>query len=613
MSNLAINNAPNKIRLLPDLVINKIAAGEVIERPAAVIRELVDNSVDAGAKDIALYIIEGGKQLIRVVDDGCGMSPEDALLAFERHATSKLQNVNDLESISTKGFRGEALASIAAVAKVRLKTKTLDQALATEVRIEGGKLIKVEQVSGNLGTEIEILNLFFNTPARKKFLKAESTEEKKIKQWLASYAYAHPQIRFRLFCDSRESLNISPKSDFFERARLILKQPAMEVKAEFDRIKIQGLLTHPSMAQAQSSSLTILVNHRLVQDRMILRAVKEGYDSTLKSFEIPYGVISIELPADQVDVNVHPQKSEVRFVASQSVFVAVRQAVLLAIKNFKSPQNSQSSDFVSQKQYQNVAVQSSNNFLNLREAAPAFQNKSENMSPSFGQNHTANQRQVALPVATSNPINSSAEITNQSNKFAFHYTDLNYIGQVLTCYLVFEHEFKMYIIDMHAAHERVNYNLIRKSFENKNLTQQALIIPITIELGYEGVDRCLKSIEIFNQFGFEIEAFGETTLIIRQVPSIITPSIANQLIKEIAANDLEHSQSGKFVEIIDHICARLACHASMRSGKVINRAEVQALLAQLDETELAGACPHGRPVIVEFNATQIENWFGRDR
>lgn len=610
-----------KVKVLPDIVINQISAGEVVERPASVVRELVDNAVDAGASEITVELEQGGQSLIKVSDDGCGMQRDDALLAFERHATSKITCAADLDAIATMGFRGEALASIAAVAKVLLRTRTESQPLGTEVAIDGGVVRGVRETAAAPGTSIEVRALFYNTPARRKFLRSPKTETLRVKQWLIQSALARPQIRYRLIVDGAETLVLARAKDAVERARVLIKGTAVPVRYLGDRVQLEGLVAHPSLAQADSSSFIVLVNERVVSDRIVQKAVREGFDSTLKDREYPVGFIHLRLPASDVDVNVHPQKSEVRFRDSQAVFQLVREGVRKAVLDFKTPMSSALAQATApygqpRQAPAGVAMQA----VPYAEDGVARYQSASALAPVMS---AAAASQVAFNLlgaqqtALAGIDGALSAVGDSERRFVgdcnFTFSQLNLIGQVLQCYLVAELNDQLYIVDMHAAHERYNFNLIRNSFRTRNISVQQLLIPEVVPLTEEGVARCLEEQELLSRFGFEFEQFGPAEIIVRALPSILSATVARQVMREVAAVVCEGAAAGRVEERLDHIAARMACHASVRSGDVLSRAEARALFSALDSTEFSAACPHGRPVVVSFPRAAVERWFGRDR
>lgn len=601
-----------KIHVLHDSVINKIAAGEVIERPASVVRELVDNAIDAGATDITVYIENGGRSSIRVCDNGCGMVRDDALLSLERHATSKIRDPEDLNSIATYGFRGEALSSIAAVSQLTLTTRGVSEASGCEIQVAGGKILSVTDVAATQGTDIQVRRLFFNTPARRKFLRQPATERARLKSWLQSALLVHPEVRLRLVENDAELLNLARRSSFLQRAGEMIKGATVPVESKSDGIGVTGIIAHPSLARADSSSLIIFINQRLVNDRLITRAVKEGFLSTLKDREFPVGSLSITLDPALLDVNVHPQKSEVRFQKPGEIYQAVRESVASAVRSFTRPVQGQWSTT-----------------SDMRLDPGSVKNDAQSETPAAPVAATSIFMRKQTPGAVGFSFNSQVMEAAPDNKAAlesqspyenypdiqedFSFSSLNYVGQALSCYLFFEAAESVYVVDMHAAHERVTYNRIRDRISSRPLDAQLLLVPVTISLTAEESERCLSYQELFLRYGFEIEAFGNDTILIRSIPGMLEKSDIAALFKEVAVMPLEEMARDRIEEELNHRVARLACHASVRSGQRLTEGEACALIEQMEEAEFAGACPHGRPAVVKFKKSEIEKWFGRDR
>ncbi len=611
-----------KVKVLSDKVINQIAAGEVVDRPAAVVRELVDNALDAGARDITVTLQSGGQTLIKVVDNGCGMDRSDALLAFERHATSKIQQASDLLNIASYGFRGEALASIAAISKARVITRSAQSLVATQVEIKGGVLQEVSEVAGPVGTEFTIQNLFFNTPARKKFLRQPSTEEKRVKQWLMHSALGNWQVRYRLIADGRELLLLPPQASASARAERMFKGNFVSVQFDAQNLAIEGLLAHPGMAQKDSAALVLLVNRRLVSDRLLLRAVKEGFGSTLKDREFPVGFINLTLPGEQVDVNVHPQKAEVRFRDDRSIFAFVRGAVAQAVGGFRQAvSNGALEAGFHQQQSPTLFVESSAAHLSQNELAKgnvqtrAGSNFASSVGSSYSQDLPGVNLDLQLRSSLSQTPPSATVCDNDRSRSpeGFSFSRLRYIGQALECFLFCELDGKVYVIDMHAAHERYNYNLVRNRIRNRARDSQLLLVPETIDLDLEAIHRLDLAQETLQSMGFELESFGEQSIIIRAVPGLLINHPVRQLILEFASSEFAEMMESRFEEALDYIAARIACHASIRKGYNLKREEAYALFESLDSAEFSAACPHGRPIVVSFDPAQVERWFGRDR
>ncbi len=627
-----------RIKVLPDTVINQIAAGEVVERPSSVVRELVDNAVDAGATDVCVMLESGGHSRLKVRDNGCGMSRDEAILAFERHATSKVSSIEDLTTIQTMGFRGEALASIAAVAKVRLVTRSRESEVGTSVTYRGGKLADVQSCAWSEGTEIEVEHLFFNVPARRKFLKSPRSEMAKIRTWLAQSSLARPDVRYRLIADGDEVLNLPRAGSLEERGAQVCPGDLMPVSFTEGGITVAGRLGHPGQALADATGLVVLINNRLVSDKIVVRAVREGYDSMLKDREFPVGYLAISLPAPDVDVNVHPQKSEVRFRHPNQIFAVVQGAVLSAVRRIKRPMQvpMQMKMQVPQPVAENAAVaaapaitmraqplsfmqaapaESSRSLQDLvREAfpeGPRYQPAPQAVSSYVRQEDVAPQVAEAprMPVLAPAP----AAPVAAPDEGEFRFSSLRYVGQVLNCYLVCELDERLVVVDMHAAHERVNYNRIRRARAEQKLTTQKLLIPESVKLTAEQVAALMDQQEALAALAFEIKQSSLDTVEIHGVPAIISHLRCGALLKELAAEPVVEGWRERLEERIDHMAARIACHASVRSGDTMSRPEAYALFAQMDEAELSGACPHGRPVVAEFSRDAVERWFGRDR
>lgn len=604
-----------KIRVLPDTVINQIAAGEVVERPASVVRELVDNAIDAGASDVFVALEGGGHSRLKVRDNGAGMTKDEAILAFERHATSKVGSIDDLLHLSTLGFRGEALASIAAVSKISLKTRSRDVDTGTHVVFRGGKLSDVQSIAWNAGTEIEVEHLFFNTPARRKFLKSPRSEAARIRTWLAHSGLARPTVRYRMVSDGDEVLHLPPVASIAERAQLIFPADLIPVALSEGGVSIEGMVSHPGQALSDQSGFVILVNGRLVTDKIIHRAVREGYDSMLKDREYPVGYLAITLPSDQVDVNVHPQKSEVRFRHPQQVFAVVQGGVLTGVRSIRRPMQIGVPPATTVRSSDSAAP----GVLELAQpsqvARQLFPERAYQQPSVFDVGGAATQMERRGAETEARGVKESIASYSPAVQEMqhFHFSALRYVGQVLECYLICQLDERLVVVDMHAAHERVNYNTIRRARAESTLTSQRLLIPETVRLTEEQVVHLMEQEPLLRELGFEIAPVGREMVSVQGVPGVVAHLDCVALLKECAAEPLAAGWRERLEERIDHIAARIACHASVRSGDQLNRHEVYALFEQLDNAELSGACPHGRPVVTHFSREMVERWFGRDR
>lgn len=613
-----------KIKVLSDSVINQIAAGEVVDRPAGVVRELVDNAIDAGATDVFVTLQGGGNSRLKVRDNGIGMGKDDAILAFERHATSKVSVIEDLTGIATRGFRGEALASIAAVSKVQLRTRLADASIGTHVVFRGGKLVNVQPAPWSQGTEIEVEHLFFNTPARRKFLKSPKSEIARIRSWIANSSLSHPSVRYRLISDGDEILNLRPVDSIQARARDVFSPELISCSLQEGGLRVHAMVSHPGEAVSDTSGLVVLVNGRMVVDKIIFRAVKEGYDSMLKDREFPVGYVSLELPGEFVDVNVHPQKSEVRFRHPSQVFAVVRGAILAGIRGLQRPLGLANPAQERVPQPNGSSPESTADVHPQQNIAEHFPVHAENDGPrvtaapllALEPRHSGS---VQSPVEAYTASESQTHVAVQSTRqpieetTSFSFAALRYVGQILGCYLLCEWQDSLVVVDMHAAHERVNYNSIREGYARKELVAQPLLIPQVLTLPYEQVNNLTEQMELIRTLGFDLEAVEPQKIEVRAVPSILSHINCGSLVRDLAAEPISEGWQERVEERIDHIAARIACHASVRSGDVLNRQEAYALFDQLDRVAVSGACPHGRPVVARFSREAVERWFGRDR
>jgi DNA mismatch repair protein MutL len=583
-----------RIRLLPDALIDQIAAGEVVERPASVVKELVENALDAGAARVRIEVRDGGAALVAVTDDGCGMSAEDARLALERHATSKILSGEDLVRIGTFGFRGEALPAIASVSRLRLRTRARGAAEGFEVRIDGGKLIDARAAGGPEGTRIEVADLFANVPARRKFLKSAATEWSHVAEWLARAALALPGVHFDVQRDDRPALSWPAVRDPLERVAAVLSEREAEslvpARAVEGALRIDGFVSRPDAQRSNAAGLHLFVNRRPVRDRLLRHALLDAYRDVLPRGRFPTALLFLEVPPEAVDVNVHPAKWEVRFADPASVHRLVARAVRAALEERRW-----------------IAPG----------AAPAT-------GPPASRPHF-----VAEPRAGSDWIFAGADggrsgegataslfpAPGGTNAPALRFGDLRLLGQVLATYLVAETSDGLVLIDQHAAHERVLYEGLRASWREGGVARQPLLITETVELAPARVARIAAAAEPLLRLGFEVDAFGEGAVAVRAIPALLSGHDPVSLLRDIA-DSLDTDPGGdagalRHSEAADTLFASLACHAARRAGERLESREQQALLAALDTIPFAPTCPHGRPVAVPIARGELERRFGR--
>ena len=566
-----------KIRRLPDSLVTKIAAGEVIERPFSVIKELVENAIDADATQIEIEAEEGGRKRMAVIDDGCGMTGEEALLSLERHATSKLADEEDLFRIRTLGFRGEALPSIAAVSFMTLESKSRESdEPAVRLEIQGGEIVKKGASSLPRGTRISIENLFFNTPARFKFLKSKETEFSHIAAWIESIALSRPDIGFILRHNGKVEIRSVPQKEMRERIREILGLEIAEflhpVEANRGQLRLTGFVSDYRAGSTAAKSLFFYVNGRIVRDRTLQHAVLNAYEGLLMKHRYPWAVLHLTVPPEFVDVNVHPTKNEVRFSNSRLVHELVREGVRAVLGGGAALDPSPFTD--------------------------------TNMSDSLSRQG----ERAPLPIEPS-PSDGRGEV--EPRLLCRVREDLKILGQLHSTYLICETPEKMILIDQHAAHERIGFEKLKGQYEAGGLERQHLLIPQNFDLRPSQGEVLKKYLDDLAQLGLEIEFFGGNTFILRTMPTLLEGTDIVSLIEELIESLQSFEKLTPFDERVHEILERMACHRQVRAGDRLTNEEIEALIKEMGTTRFSGQCPHGRPSVLEVPFDEIEKWFKR--
>jgi DNA mismatch repair protein MutL len=567
----------SRILVLPDSVARKIAAGEVIERPASVVKELVENSLDAGARRIVVELGQGGRSRIAVTDDGEGMTREDVLVAFEPHATSKIRREEDLLRISTLGFRGEALPSIAAVSDVELWTCRRGETVGTHLRMQGGKPLTAADVGTSVGCRIEARELFAAIPARRKFLKAPAAEGGQVAQLLGRFALARPDVGFELRHESRSALSLAPGSRR-ERVRRVL---GAEVEAEMRPVELEGPLrlsgfvTHPRFSFANSRSILFFVNGRLVRDRLLQHAILAAYATLVPQGRHPAAVLFLDLPPQDVDVNVHPAKLEVRFRDPQAVHDSIRRGVRDALRSTPSGAPPLAA-----------------------EASPAYLSGRSSPPPLDG----VRRVQMVPATAESEPLPFGSTGV---------FSALRVVGQIFDGYLVCEGSGEVVLIDQHAAHERVAFERLRSARLQGGVESQSLLVAQPIEVGTGEVELLAAAAEDLATCGLDLEPFGDRTVLVRSVPSLLPAEAIAPLVRAIASDLGELERSRALEARTESVLATIACHSVVRVGQRLSEREMRGLLSAMDSIDLNSSCPHGRPVATRIPRVDVERRFGR--
>jgi DNA mismatch repair protein MutL len=580
------------IHVLPPEVAAKIAAGEVVERPASVVKELVENAIDAGAATIRVEARDGGRRLIRVSDDGGGIPPEEVPIAFARHATSKLSSVEDLERITTLGFRGEALASIAAVSRLTLVSRLASQPAGTEIRFEGGHQASLGPKGAPPGTTVTVENLFHNVPARLKFLKAPATEVGHIHRVVVNYALAYPELRFHLTINQRGAFQTSGSGELYdvlvEVMGLETAQQMIEISPASLALTISGYVGVPSLHRAQRDRLTFFVNRRWVQDRSLTAAVTQAYHTFLPTRRYPTAVINVTLDPADVDVNVHPTKSEVKFRDQHQVFSAVQKAVRSAVTTAAPvPQIG-------------VGFRPSPAHDTTRAANEAERWRRLTASGGRAAAQLGFEAQRTLPDDETGGLQSAVEGLPL----------LRVVGQIAQTYIVTEGPDGLYLVDQHAAHERVLYEQMQSSRASAQVAAQQLLEPMTLELTPSQSAILEAEAETLAQVGFDIEPFGGATYRLRAMPEILLkadPATAlADILSELAEGAVPLSRQSD-----DRLIVTVCKRAAIKAGQTLSMQEMQDLIQGLERCGAPRTCPHGRPTMIHLSATQLAREFGR--
>lgn len=631
----------DKIHILPEDLSNQIAAGEVVERPSSVVRELVENSLDANAKRVDVELLDGGAQLIRISDDGHGMSPQDAERAIQRHATSKISRREDLFHIASYGFRGEALPSIASVSKFELITRTEDTWEATRVLIEGGSIKLVEPWSAPVGTTITIKELFYNTPARRKFLKTQNTEQRNCIQALEDIALPRPDVGFTLTVNGRKILDLPAVDNIWERISSIegydnSKRLYPAPPAEQDGVTAWGFVAEPKYTHRHATGMRIFVNGRAIRDRTLMAAVRQGYETLVDRGRSPIVYMFLSVPLEDIDVNVHPAKAEVRFRYPQAVFRALRRSVKNALIEapwvegnqkvrpedattaWNHPKSSRptpitpSVDPLAQADLSLWSNVPTRGYALQKDDAVTFhpQATKNTTSPAYAAH--PDDEQASPPAASSGPVIATpASAEHDAIPIPGWFQSLHYIGPLHRLYLLLSGPDGLVVIDQHAAHERITYEHLRRQSRQRAPAVQPMLIPHMISLNSQRALTLHDHLNFFKELGFELEHFEGNDFALRATPDWFGQRNFEPMLID-AIDDLQDQGETELVETFrDSILSRMACHGSIRAGDKISSEEVRQLLQDLDRVDFGANCPHGRPVYLYVTLEELELRFER--
>jgi len=594
---------PKPIQLLDENLIHKIAAGEVVERPVSVVKELVENAIDAGATRIHVEIEKGGIAAIKVSDDGCGIPAQDLSLALKRHATSKIQAAEDLFSLKTLGFRGEALPSIAAVSRFRLESATESSApLGTAIEVEEGRLGLIQEIGRPRGTTVTVRDLFYTVPARLKFLKRPETEWGHIQDLLTALALFHLDIEWRLDHNQKQTIFCPPTPDFRSRVLDLFGRQAFEALYPVERstaeLKLRGLISHPNFSQKSNRQIFVFVNGRFVQDRMVNHAVVSGYRGLLMTQQFPMVILDLQVKPDWVDVNVHPTKREVRFANSQVVHHLISETLRRSLDTapWRQGPRDEDSGFFSMEGLPEKAT------------APGFRSDTaprDRQEAQFGVQEALSDFMAATPAV---PWSST---TPQARVGTLSFIELRVLGQLGATYLVCDHRGSLVLIDQHAAHERIGFERLKKAHLTGTVARQILLHPISFELKEHESRVLLDLAPRLEELGLVVECFGENSFVLKAVPVLLQGCDEISLIRDLVEQVEAEGRLQSLQDHLEHLLATMACHRQIRAGDRLHPEEMRSLLNELEGTPRSYHCPHGRPVMVQVEAGEIEKWFKR--
>lgn len=631
-----------QINILPKEVYQLIAAGEVVERPSSVVKEMIENSVDAGAKNITVEIKNGGSTYIRITDDGCGIARSEVKKVFISHATSKIKVSDDLDKIGTLGFRGEAMASISAVAKVQLLTRTADEEIGTRYEIAGGQELDFSDAGCPVGTTIVVADIFFNTPARMKFLKKDVTEANAVAGVVERIAVSHPEISFRFIRDGKQTLITSGNGDLKSTIYSVFGREfansLIPVDYEINNMRVSGFVTKPSMSRKSRGMQFFFINSRLVKSQTAMAALEQAYRNSIMVGKFPGCVLNIECNSSFVDVNVHPAKIEVRFANEKPVFELVYYGVKNAIEmldtpkeaHFFAPRPTQTTvngkiDFFKPKEETPTQMQfkqesNPDDFWRvaapdvLREKSPKTEEEQNYVEEStttakldlnkFTKPFISNEQQAGKEPETQEQ---SEPLPKQEKTQSVEVPDFRLVGEIFKTYIIIEMDGDCYMIDKHAAHERMNFEALKASTQ---IASQVLLSPVAVRLSREEYNAVLSNLDLYSKCGFAVEDFGNSTVLVRECPSILDGEDVSGLVEETAAKLLD-GKTDITPEQMDWIFHSTSCRAAVKAGDKTSPYEMELFVKKLLANPNIRYCPHGRPVMIKLSKYDIEKQFGR--
>ena len=610
----------SSIKILSPQLANQIAAGEVVERPASVLKELVENSLDAGATRIDIDVEQGGVKLIKIRDDGHGIPEHQLALALSRHATSKIDNLDDLEAVATLGFRGEALASIASVSRLTLTSNSGDSSGWKAVSEGRDMAVELQPAAHPQGTSVEVRDLFFNTPARRKFLRTEATEYNRIDDSIKKLALSRMEVSFSLRHNQRAQLNLRPANSQAEQEKRVadicgpaFMKEALYVDNDRTGIRLWGWMGLPTFSRSQTDLQHFFVNGRAIRDKVVSHAVRQAYQDVLYHGRHPAFVLFLEIEPTDVDVNVHPTKHEVRFRDSRSIHGFVYSTLNRALSQDRPQDHLQPAGAAlqSNQDAEQLAAQSSIQFPSGQGPAEQHSHSNKSAGDIFGAqpSYSGDRYGVNTPMAAYQGLYATEMPSEQGDIPPMGFA----IAQLRGIYILAENAQGLIIVDMHAAHERIIYERMKTAFDDQGLVSQPLLVPESLAVSQREADMAEQSGEVFAQLGFVVERAANESIIVRQIPAILRGSEVEALLRDVISDLIEHGTSERIRHHINEILSTMACHGSVRANRKLTVPEMNGLLRDMEETERSGQCNHGRPTWSQLTLDELDKLFLRGR
>ncbi|SES77244.1 DNA mismatch repair endonuclease MutL [Anaerobranca gottschalkii] len=591
----------NKIYILPPQTANKIAAGEVVERPASIVKELIENSIDGKSTNITINLVDAGKEKIEVIDNGVGIHKDDVPVAFLRHATSKIKDEKDLEKISSLGFRGEALPSIAAVSKVTLITRTVGEDFGIKYVIEGGKEQLFDVAPANLGTRIIVEDLFYNTPARKKFLKTNATELSYITDLVGRFIMSHPHISFQLTHNNKLLLKSSGDGDLKHCLSEVMgwetAENSLEVNFSYENMKVTGLIIKPVLTKSSRSGQMFFINNRIVKSLMLAKALETGYNTLIPIGRYPQGILNIEIQPEDLDVNVHPSKQEIKFKDEKAVFYLVKQGVENALTN---------KPLISEFKHTNVSKQ-----FNItppkRETLILEKTEVKYTIPNSLKDEPKDTKE--FKVLEKQPLQQVFDLPEEEQYLHPFFNTLKILGQYANSYIIAVDSEQIYLIDQHAAQEKIYYEKALTQMHSKPIIQQ--IMPVTLELKRGYREKIQENLELFNSLGFDLDFFDGNNIIVRGLPFFINKTVSLQILFDALEELIFNDDITTIKKYKEAVLALISCKGAIKANHKLSIIEMEQLVKDLGKISNPYSCPHGRPIIVSLDKYSIEKLFKR--